>query len=73
MILELQFKIKQNQNYQKFIRENSIWYKYLNRDPTLFREFEEAVKDKYKLRVTDKINNAIETFDMIQKVLSTLN
>ena len=33
MNLETQFKIKNNPMLQKYIRENSYWYKILNRNP----------------------------------------
>ena len=39
MNLDIQFKLKSNPNYIKYIRENSIWYKLLSRNPNLFNEF----------------------------------
>lgn len=72
MNLDIQFKIKNNQNYQKYIRENSYWYKILNRNPELFKAFEDEVKEKYKLRKTDKITRAIDTFEMIQAIMTSL-
>ena len=42
MTLELQFKIKNNPYYLKYLRENSIWYKKLNREPETFKIFEIA-------------------------------
>ncbi len=72
MILDLQYKIKNNPNHLKYIRENSEWYKILNRDPKLFSKFEEEVKTNYKLRPTDKISKAIDMFDMIQTVFLSL-
>ena len=72
MTLEIQFKIRNNPNYQKYIRENSYWYKILNRNPELIREFIEEVKDKYKLRFTDKVNNLIDKIDMIERFMEVL-
>ncbi len=72
MNIDLQFKIKNNPNYQKYIRENSYWYKILNRNPLMFREFEEEVKDKYHLRATDRISKALDALELIQNVVSTL-
>lgn len=71
MILELQFKIKNNPNYQKYLRENSYWYKILNRNPMMFKKFEEEVKDNYRLKLTDRIGDALKTVEMIQNVLSS--
>ena len=72
MNLDIQFKIKNNLNYQRYIRENSYWYKTLNRTPEVFKNFEEEVKEKYKLRTTDRISRALENFEMIQAIISTL-
>jgi len=57
MQLETQFKFSRNPQLKYFIRENSYWYKYLNRDSNRFDEFVEEMKITYKLTTTDKINN----------------
>ena len=72
MTLETQFKINSNPNYIRFIRENSIWYKILNRDPMEFKNFEDAVKDKYKLKPSDRINKMIDDTNMLQKFIEVL-
>lgn len=72
MILDIQFKLKSNPNYIKYIRENSYWYKILMRDPSMFDKFVNEVKEKYKLRSIDKINNALTTIEMVQNVLASL-
>lgn len=72
MSLELQFKIKNNPNYIKYLRENSYWYKELNRNPNIFPLFEEKVKETYKLRPSDRFEKVINTIDMLQTVLSSL-
>ena len=72
MKLETQFKLKSDPNYQKYIRENSYWYKILNRMPEAFSEFEAEVKHNYRLKFTDKLGSALNTIEMLQNVLSTL-
>lgn len=72
MALELQFKIKNNPNYLKYLRENSYWYKLLNRDMNLFPKFEAEVKEQYGLRPADRITKALETFEMVQNLLASL-
>lgn len=72
MNLDIQFKLKSNPNYIKYIRENSYWYKILTRNPLMFNEFTETVREKYRLRPVDKITNAINTIEMLQNVISTL-
>ncbi len=72
MTLDIQFKIKNNPYYQRYIRENSIWYKLLTRNPELFKEFEENVKEEYKLRPTDRLEKMFNTIEMIQSVIGSL-
>lgn len=70
MSLDLQFKIKNNQKYLYFLHHNSYWYKYLNRDDGYFKDFVSEVKSAYKLRPLDKIEHAIDTFDMVQTIFN---
>ena len=70
MILPLQFKIKNNPSYMRYLRSNSYWYKFLNRDYNSFRKFEEEVKREYKLTSIDKIEKVFNTLEMFEKVFS---
>ena len=72
MTLDIQFKIKNNPNYQRFIRENPMWYKILNRDPLEFKNFNDAVRDRYGLKVTDRINRMFENINTLQTFLDVL-
>lgn len=72
MTLEIQFKIKNNQNYIRYLRENSHWYKLLNRNPAMFRQFEEEVRERLHLRPTDRIEKALEAFSLIQNMITSL-
>ena len=72
MNLNLQYKIYQDPRQQKFLRENSYWYKYLNRNESYYKDFINDMKDKYKLKPTDKINKMIENMDMIRTFLDVL-
>lgn len=72
MTLEIQYKLKNNPNYLRYIRQNSNWYKILNRNPNLFKKFEEEVKEAYQLRPTDRISKALDTIELLQNVISTL-
>lgn len=72
MTLDIQFKIKNNPRYRQYLRENSNWYKILNRNPLMFSNFEDKVKEEYKLRISDRITKALSTIEMIQNVVSTL-
>ena len=72
MKLETQYSIRGNPNYIRYLRENSNWYKILNRNPEMFKQFSEEVKENYKLRPTDRIYKALETIEVLQNVLGTL-
>ncbi len=72
MSLDLQYKIKENKYYLRYLRENSEWYKLLNRNPANFKAFEEEVKSVYKLTKADRISKTLDTIEMVEKVLSTL-
>lgn len=72
MSLDIQFKIKSDPNYQKYIRENSNWYKLLNRNPLLFNDFVNEVKTNYRLRPSDRIERILTTVEMIQAVINNI-
>lgn len=71
MNLDTQFKIKNNPLYIKYLRENSYWYKLLNRDPFSFKNFEEEVKINYKLRPEDRLSKTLEYIEMLETIMST--
>ena len=72
MSIDLQYKIKNNLMYQKFLRENSIWYKYLNRNPLSFNDFISDMKDKYELKPSDRLNKVLNNIILIQNFLDVL-
>ena len=57
MNLSTQFKIKNNPLLQKYIRENSYWYKYLNRNPNLLTEMEKEKIEALSLPGIDFIED----------------
>lgn len=72
MRTDIQLKIKSNEYYLRYLRENSYWYKHLNRNPESFKTFEAEVKDKYKLTGADKIARTLDTISMVEKVISAI-
>ena len=46
--LSLQYKINQDPRQKQFLRENSYWYKYLNRSESYYKDFINDLKDKSK-------------------------
>ena len=72
MTYSLQSKINGDINLKRFLRENSYWYKILNRNENTFSQFVEEMKIKYKLTTSDKINRTIDNISMIQSFLEVL-
>ncbi|MGN1342225.1 MAG: YlbE-like family protein [Bacilli bacterium] len=72
MTTEVQLKINSDPRLISFIRENPIWYKRLNRNPDLFKEFTMDMKDKYKIKTSDKITKALNNISMLQAFLDVL-
>ena len=67
-----QMKIWNTKNYYKYLKENSTFIKDLNRDSNNINKFIDYVKDKYQLRINDKISKTIDSIDMISNVLKVL-
>lgn len=56
----------------ELLKQNSYWIKNLNRKEESYKDFVQEMKVKYNLRVTDKINEAIDNIDLISSILETL-
>ena len=60
-------KLISEEKYRLFLRENSNYYKELNRDYKYYDTFKKEMKEKYKLRVIDKVDNVVDSIDLISK------
>ena len=69
MDLSVQFKLNENNLLHRYIRENSYWYKILNRNPSLISNITDEMKDKYKLHTSDKIEEIGNKISMIESIL----
>ncbi len=69
MFIETQIEIRSNPNLYRYLRENSYWYKYLNRSPLYLKEVEDAMKSEYKLRPEDKMEKFSDKLDMITSII----
>ena len=63
-------KIKENKRFHKYLRENSNYYKLLNRDPLNYDTFIKDMKVKYKLRTIDRVDNIVDSVDLITKIIN---
>ncbi len=72
MRVEVLDKLKKD-NYLKYLRENSNYYRELNRDPKEYDKFVKFIKEKYKLRTIDKVDNFVDSVDLITKIINISN
>lgn len=72
MDLSLQYKIFSDELLHRYLRENSYWYKLLNRNSSLIDEMIQEMKDKYKLNTSDKIEKIGEKLSMVESLLQVL-
>ena len=68
----MRMRLRENPLYIKFLRENNIWYKLLNRNPNSFDLFIKEMKIKYKLRTSDKIEKISDTLDIVSNLFSNM-
>lgn len=72
MTIDIQMKINNDMRLKSFIRENPIWYKKLNRNPNAFKDFTLDMKDKYKLKFSDKLNKTLDNITMLEAFLEVM-
>ena len=72
MLVETQIKIRNNPYLYRYLRDNSSWYKALNRDPNSIKQMEIEMKNAYKLNLTDKIDNLSQKIDMVRTIIDIL-
>lgn len=72
MNIIVQQKLESDKQMAELLKQNSYWFKDLNRKDESYKKFVEAMKEKYHLHVTDKISDAIDNIDLISSVLETL-
>lgn len=66
------YALKGDEKMHKFLRENSEWYKSLNRSAANYQLFVKTMKKKYKLNPTDKVSSALDNLDLITSVIETV-
>ena len=66
-------KLKDNKKFHEYLRQNSNYYKMLNRNPKNYDKFIKDMKVKYKLRTIDKVDNFVDSVDLITKIINVSN
>lgn len=72
MTKELLEKIRRNPEIYSLLREESYHYKYLLRDEEYLKEIEKRAKEKYKIKLEDRIENLKENINLINTFLNIL-
>ena len=72
MRLDVLMKLESDPKMMNYLKENSEWYKYLNRNPLNYSKFVHSMKEKYKIRSTDKISKVIDNIDTVSSILNVL-
>ena len=72
MRLDILMNINSDPKQKQFLRENSYWYKYLNRDSRYYKDFINDMKEKYKLTTADKIKKLSNNINTIRTFLEVL-
>ena len=67
---EVLHKIKEDKRFHKYLRENSNYYKLLNRNANNYDKFIKDMKVKYKLRTIDRVDNIVDSVDLITKIIN---
>lgn len=72
MNLETIFKINNNPMLHKYLKENSYWYKILNRNPKMLDKMTEDMKKAYKLTFEDKVENLNSKMNLIKGFMDAI-
>ncbi len=72
MNLDTIIKIKSNPNLQRYIKENSYWFKILNRNPKLLSKMNDDMKKAYKLTFEDKIDDINSKMNLVKAFMDTI-
>ena len=72
MKVSTQVKILNVKNYYDYLKRDSMFIKELNRSEINFVKFDEFVKNKYTLKIGDRVNKALETVENITNLLNVL-
>ena len=72
MKVSTQVKILNVKNYYDYLKRDSMFIKELNRSEINFVKFDEFVKEKYTLKIGDRVNKALENVENITNLFNVL-
>lgn len=68
---EILEQIKKDKYYD-YLKENSYLIKDLIRKPENYSKIKEFFKEKYHLRVSDKLSNVIDDIELVSSIMNTI-
>ncbi len=72
MHIKTQIVVKSNPNIYRYLRENSYWYKSLNRNPESIKELELEMKSRYKLTAEGRLEKLNNSMSLIRSFMDVL-
>lgn len=72
MELYNQIAFRENPKLYNALKDNSYYFKYLNRGVIDAKKFSQDMKILYKERTSDKIGSLVDNIDLISSVLDIL-
>ena len=72
MHIKTQIIVKSNPNIYRYLRENSYWYKSLNRNPQSINELELEMKNRYKLTDEGRLEKLNNSMSLIRSFMDVL-
>ena len=72
MTIETLIQIRNNPYIYNYLRENSSWYKALNRNIDNLKLMEKEIKDYYKLNLSDKLNDLSDKLVLINNIMDIM-
>lgn len=73
MNINSQIIINNNPLLKRYLRENSYYYKYLNRNPKIINQLMKEMQKKYKLTFTDRLDKVKDNLNMINNFMDILS
>jgi len=70
---ELIVKISNDAKMHTYLKNNSYWYKYLNRDKNNFKSFINAYKMNNRSEKIQKVSGVVDTLDTVNSIFKMFN
>lgn len=70
---ELLIRISNDQKLHTYLKNNSYWYKLLNRDKENFKIFYNAYKSNQRKEKIDKASGVVEALDTVNTIFKMFN